>query len=97
LVKLEGQLQEARRAGKRRAAPFSPGEPMSRPGRPGRRSGEEHGKHSHREPPEEVDEELDALLAPRCECGGEIEHERSEFSIRTSFATPDRWPGSGFG
>jgi hypothetical protein len=46
--KPEGLLEEARRAGKRQAAPFSRGKPKRRPGRPGRRSGQEHG---HREPP----------------------------------------------
>ena len=54
--KLEGLLEEARRAGKRQAALFSPGEPKQGPGRPGRRSGDQHGKHGHREPPGEVDE-----------------------------------------
>ena len=33
--KLEGLLEEARRAGKRQAAPFSRGEPKREPGRPG--------------------------------------------------------------
>jgi transposase len=86
--KLEGQLEEARRAGKRQAAPFSRGEPKSAAGRPGRRSGDQHGKHGHREPPGEVDEELDALLAPRCECGGEIEEERSEFQYQDELPEP---------
>ncbi|MCA1699504.1 MAG: IS66 family transposase, partial [Actinobacteria bacterium] len=67
--KLEGQLEEARQARKRQAAPFSRGEPKSAAGRPGRRSGEEHGKHGHREAPGEVDEELDASLMARCGCG----------------------------
>ncbi len=86
--KLEGQLEEARRAGKRQAAPFSRGEPKSAPRRPGRRSGEDHGKHGHREPPGEVDEELDAPLAERCGCGGEIEHERSEFQYQDELPEP---------
>jgi transposase len=86
--KLEGQLEGARRAGKRQAAPFSRGEPESRPGRPGRRSGEEHGRHRHREPPEDVDEEFDAPLAARCECGGEIEHERTEFQYQEELPVP---------
>lgn len=86
--KLEGKLEEARRAGKRQAAPFSRGKPKSAPRRPGRRSGEEHGKHGHREPPGEVDEELDARLAPRCECGGEIEHERTEYQYQDELPVP---------
>jgi transposase len=88
LGKLEGQLDEARRAGKRQAAPFSRGEPKSAPRRPGRRSGEEHGKHGHREPPGKVDEELDAPLIARCECGGEIEHERTEYQYQDELPEP---------
>ena len=80
--KLQGELEEARRAAKRQAAPFSRGEPESAARRPGRRSGEEHGRHGHRQPPGEVDEELDAPLAPRCECGGEIEQERTEYQYQ---------------
>jgi len=86
--RLEGQLEEARRAGKRQAAPFSRGEPKSVARRPGRRSGDDHGKHGHREPPGEVDEQLDAPLRARCECGGEIEHERSEFQYQDEVPEP---------
>jgi transposase len=86
--KLEGQLEDARRANKRQAAPFSRGEPKSAPGRSGRRSGEEHGTHGHREPPGEVDEELDAPLTARCGCGGEIEHERTEYQYQDELLEP---------
>jgi len=85
---LEGQLEEARRAGKRQAAPFSRGEPKRAPGRPGRRSGQEHGRHGHREPPGEVDEEFEAPLAPRCECGAVIEHERTEYQYQDELPEP---------
>jgi transposase len=88
VAKLEGQLEEARRAGKRQAAPFSRGEPKSQARRPGRRSGDEHGRHGHREPPGEVDEELDAPLGPRCECGGEIEHHGTEFQYQEELPEP---------
>jgi len=86
--KLEGQLEEARRAGKRQAAPFSRGEPKSAPGRPGRRAGDDHGKHGHREVLGEVDEQLDAPLTPRCGCGGEIEHERTEYQYQDELPEP---------
>ena len=85
---LEGQLEEARRAGKRQAAPFSRGEPKSAPGRPGRRPGDGHGRHGHREAPGEVDEQLDAPLTPRCRCGGEIEHERTEYQYQDELPEP---------
>jgi transposase len=73
--KLEGLLEEARRAAKRQAAPFSRGKAKEKPGRSGRRSGEQHGRHGHRRPPGEVDETVEAPLAERCECGGEIGQE----------------------
>lgn len=88
--RLEGLLEEARRAGKRQAAPFSRGEPKQRPGRPGRRSGEEHGRHGHRAAPDEVDEELDAPLQARCECGGEIVHDRTEYQYQDELPEPRR-------
>jgi transposase len=88
VAKLEGQLEEARRAAKRQAAPFSRGEPKAKPRRSGRRSGDDHGRHGHRQPPGEVDEELDAPLAPRCECGGEIEEERSEYQYQDELPEP---------
>ena len=88
VAKLEGLLEEARRAGKRQAAPFSRGEPKRGPGRSGRRSGDEHGRHGHREPPEEVDEELVAPLTAGCECGGEIEHQGTEFQYQEELPAP---------
>ena len=86
--KLEGELEEARRAGKRQAAPFSRGERKSAPQRPGRRSGEQHGRHGHREAPREVDEEFDAPLAPRCECGGKIVEDRTEYQFQDELPEP---------
>jgi transposase len=88
VAKLEGQLEEARRAGKRQAAPFSRGEPKRAPGRPGRRWGDDHGRHAHREPPGEVDERLDAPLEARCGCGGEIVEDRVEFQYQDELAEP---------
>jgi len=88
VAKLEGQLEEARRAGKRQAAPFSRGEPKAGPGRSGRRSGDDHGRHGRREPPASVDEELDAPLTALCECGGEIEHDRTEFQYQDELPEP---------
>jgi transposase len=90
VAKLERELEEARRAAKRQAAPFSRGEPSGSRGRAGRRSGDEHGRHGHREPPGEVDEELEAPLADRCECGGEIEEERIEYQYQDELAEPRR-------
>ena len=74
LTRLRSALEEARRAGKRQAAPFSKGQPKSRPARPGRRSGKQHGPSSWRArpPAEEIDEVVEVPLPERCpDCGGE--------------------------
>src|SRR3990167_7563094 len=68
-AKLRELLEEARRAGKRQAAPFSKGKPKANPKRRGRKSGRDHGPHAHRPRPDHVDEECDAELpgaCPRC-------------------------------
>lgn len=78
IVELEKLLGDSRRAGKRQAAPFSKGDPKDEPSRPGRRSGERHGRHGHRMAPVGVpDRTLDAPLPGCCpDCGGEIDLER---------------------
>ena len=88
VARLEGLLEEARRACKRQAAPFSRGDLNTAPGRSGRRSGDDHGRHAHREPPGVVDEELDAPLVARCECGGEIDQDRIEFQYQDELPDP---------
>ena len=90
VAKLEGQLEEARRAGKRQAAPFSRGKRSQDPDRPGRRSGDGHGRHAHREPPEEFDEQHEAPLGDRCECGGEILEVRVEYQFQDELPEPRR-------
>jgi len=74
VAELESKVEELRRQAKRQAAPFSRGEAQEKPRRPGRRPGERYGRKGHRRPPEEVDETVEAPLADRCECGGEIDH-----------------------
>ncbi|MGH2842641.1 MAG: IS66 family transposase [Solirubrobacteraceae bacterium] len=71
--KLEGLLEETRRAGKRQAAPFSRGKGKENPGRPGRKAGDGYGRKAHRQAPERFDEEYEAPTPDRCECGGTIE------------------------
>jgi transposase len=62
---LKKEFEEARRAGKRQAAPFSKGSPKADPKRPGRKPGH---PPSHRSvpPPERVDRTVDVPLPPRC-------------------------------
>jgi transposase len=75
-ARLRGQLEEARRAGKRQAAPFSKGDPKQDPARPGRKSGDAYGTRAHRRVPDHVDEEIRVPLPDACPCcSGELEFE----------------------
>lgn len=66
--KLVALLEEARRAGKRQAAPFSKGPPKTTPKTPGRKPGSEHGPSEQRAVPTRVDEIIEAPLPSRCPC-----------------------------
>lgn len=78
--KLRKRLDEAQRAGKRQAAPFSKGDPKKDPKKPGRKSGREYGKRASRARPEKVDNIVDVPLDQKCcaDCGGELVNERVE-------------------
>jgi transposase len=60
--------EEAERAGKRQASPFSKGEPTKEPKKPGRKEGK--GFWANRARPEVVDETLRATLPSGCSCCG---------------------------
>ncbi|MGH2864232.1 MAG: IS66 family transposase [Solirubrobacteraceae bacterium] len=85
---LEGKVEELRRASKRQAAPFSRGDRSEKPRRAGRRPGSAYGRKAHRQAPVEIDEELEAPTADRCECGGEIRHERTEYQYQEELPEP---------
>src|SRR3972149_11975124 len=81
---LTALLEEARRASKRQAAPFSKGDPKSDPRPPGRKPGDRYGLGAHRPPPPRIDEIVDIPAPPVCEsCGGEVE----DVSIEKQFLT----------
>lgn len=67
-ARLRSQLEAARRAGKRQAAPFSKGEPNKDPAKPGRKRGERYGTKAHRRVPDHVDEEIRVALPDACPC-----------------------------
>lgn len=77
LARIKGQLEEAERAGKRQAAPFSKGPPKADPKRPGRKAGH---PPAHRPRPKRIDRVLEAELPSTCpSCGGELaDHEVKE-------------------
>ena len=86
IKELRKQLAAAQRAGKRQAAPFSKGERVSKPRRPGRKPGT--GNFRYRKPPA-----VDELTAPPVDvsvsaescpgCGGILEHEGESLAYVT--------------
>ena len=71
---LQQQLDTARRAGFRQAAPFAKVRPQGRGGRPGRRAGARYGRQACRRRPAQVDETHAAPVPAACpDCGGAIE------------------------
>ena len=71
--RLEKELEAARRAAKRQAAPFSKGEPTPTPRRPGRKAGRAYGPRAWRAVPAHVDEVVEVLPPSACpQCGGDV-------------------------
>lgn len=74
-ARLRELLEQSQRAGKRQAAPFRKGPPKPNPNTPGRKAGDDHGRHGHRPPPppDQIDETLEAALPTACPgCGGTL-------------------------
>ena len=77
IERLEKELEAARRAGRRQAAPFAKDRRQGTGRRPGRRAGAEYGKQGTRRPPTRVDETHAAPAPTRCpDCGGAVAVER---------------------
>lgn len=73
-ARLREQFAEAKRAGKRQAAPFSKGLPKPDPKPPGRKPGKDYGIKARRRIPAHVDEIHQVLPDPTCPyCGGAVE------------------------
>lgn len=62
------KIEDLERKQHRPHAPFSKGKPKPNPDKPGRKAGEAHGRHGHREPPASFDEEYEAPLPPHSPC-----------------------------
>jgi transposase len=87
--RLEKELEEARRAGKRQAAPFSRRRPKANPVRPGRKAGSQYGRRSRRAIPERIDQVLEAALPGRCpDCGGNLEETGVHSQYQTEIPEP---------
>jgi transposase len=75
VARLRSELDDARRASKRQAAPFRKGPPRPNPKRPGRKAGDQHGEHGHRPSPssDQIDEVHEAPLPDVCpHCSGAL-------------------------
>lgn len=76
---LRTELDKARRAGKRQAAPFSRDVKKPDPQPSGRKAGDGYGAKARRRPPppEQIDEQRDAPLPDCCpDCGGDVVFDR---------------------
>jgi len=85
-VLLRNQLEQSQRAGKRQAAPFRKGPPKPNPKTPGRKAGDNHGRHGHRPPPppEQLNETLEAALPATCPCcGGTLVEDALTYQYQT--------------
>jgi transposase len=71
--KLKDDLEAARRAVHRQAAPFARGSCVAQPRRPGRKAGAAYGRRAHRPTPRHVDERYVATLPASCpHCHGAV-------------------------
>lgn len=71
--KLKEELEAARRAVSRQAAPFARQTRVAHPRRPGRHAGAAYGRRAHRRAPAHVDETYEAPLPPHCpQCQGAV-------------------------
>src|SRR5271166_5679639 len=82
-------LEEAQRAGKRQAAPFSRRRPKAHPAKPGRKAGARYGRRCRRPIPQQVEQSLEAELPGCCpHCGGELEETKIEKQYQTEIPQP---------
>jgi transposase len=89
--KLRRQLEEAQRANKRQAAPFSRGKRKEHPQPPGRKPGAAYGQRYSKRPPRHVDEVIPVPLPQRCSCGGQVAFERTEAQYQQEIVRKTIW------
>jgi len=87
--RLKRLLEEALRAAKRQAAPFSRRNPKANPQKPGRKAGCKYGRQSRRPIPEQVDEVIEVPLPEMCpQCGSRVEQTGVESQYQTEIPLP---------
>lgn len=89
--KLKRQLQEAQRANKRQAAPFSRGKRKKNPKKPGRKPGADYGQRHGKVVPNHVDEVIPVPPPAHCDCGGDVEVERIESQFQQEIVRKTLW------
>ena len=83
---LRKTLDEARRAGKRQAGPFSRNNPKPNPKKPGRKGGSEYGAVSRRPAPDRIDQTVEVPCPLWCSCGGPVKLEGVVRQYQTDIA-----------
>jgi len=86
VARLKSQLEEAQRAGKRQATPFSKEEPKAHPRQPGQKKGH---PAAHRALPDHVDRVEEAPLPERCpRCGGQMIEDEVQIQYQVDIPRP---------
>jgi len=91
---LKRQLEQALRANKRQAAPFSRNKRKKKPQRPGRKPGAAHGQHHRKRVPEKVDEVIAVPLPTHCpdpNCGGALRVEQTQCQYQQEIVRKTFW------
>jgi transposase len=87
--RLRRALEEALRAAKRQAAPFSRRYPKAQPGKPGRKAGESYGRRCRRPIPQEIDEIVEVPVPEQCpHCGGGVRESEVVSQYQTEIPEP---------
>lgn len=87
--RLRRLLEEALRASKRQAAPFSRHKLKAQPQKPGRKSGQKYGRRCRRPVPERIDEVVEVPLPAQCpRCGGGLEEGETVSQFQTEIPEP---------
>ena len=89
IERLHRLLEEALRAAKRQAAPFSRRAPKAHPQKPGRKAGRGYGRIAQRAVPPRIDETLEAELPAGCpHCGGALQETEVVEQYQTEIPEP---------
>lgn len=90
--KLKKQLDQALRANKRQAAPFSRGQRNPHPQRSGRKAGQAYGSHRRKQIPEQVDEVIAVPPPAQCpDCGGKLTQEDIQAQYQEEIVRKTIW------